>query len=345
MSDCRPITVCATIYRLFATVITRQVLEQWAEWLPEGLKGAIPGRSSRDTALGIELSVEQALLRKASLMGLSLDLKKFFNKIPRPPILFLLSHMGLPDAVLSVWGDFLQRGFRLPSIRGHLGVPIPSTNGVFEGDPLSILAQASINWHMFNFTTDPALCTHSFVDNWAWVTGVRFSFGRILNVIQTFCAALSLDISWSKSFAWATRAEDRVWIRQVSSRLLPAGEGLVVVMAAQDLGVAFRYRVRLGRGSAEARLAEGRQRMTRLEGMPRSLPSKARLLRQSVWPASLYGLEAHLIPAQTVSQLRTRAARALLGRKTSMSPFLALAVLFPFPLDPGCFFCRSRSVR
>ena len=260
MSDCRPITVCATIYRLFATVITRQVLDQWAKWLPEGLKGAIPGRSSRDTALGIELAVEQALLRKASLMGLSLDLKKFFNKIPRPPILFLLSHMGLPDTILSVWGDFLERGFRLPSIRGHLGVPIPSMNGVFEGDPLSILAQAAINWHMFHFTLDPDLSTHSFVDNWAWVTGVRFSFGRVLNMVQTFCGALSLEKSWSKSFAWATRAEDRAWIRQVVGKLLPSGEGLVVVMAAQDLGIAFRYRVRLGRGTSEARRAEGRQR-------------------------------------------------------------------------------------
>ena len=43
------------------------------------------------------------------------------------------------------------------------------------------------------------------------------------------------------------------------------------------------------------------------------------------------------MPDQVVAQFRTRAARALLGRRTSMSPFLALSVLFPFPLDPEAF--------
>ena len=43
------------------------------------------------------------------------------------------------------------------------------------------------------------------------------------------------------------------------------------------------------------------------------------MLRQSVCPSCLYGF-------------RTKAA--LLGRKTCTSPFLALAVLFPFPLHP-----------
>ena len=334
MRDCRPITVCATIYRLFATTVTRQVLRQWACWLPPGLKGAIPGRSSRDSAICVELQVEQALRSRSSLMGFSVDLQKFFNKIPRAPTLFLLSHMGLPSNVLQVWSRFLVQGDRLPSIGGHLGVPIPSSNGFFEGDPMSILAQTAVNWSMFQNMRFRELQTLSFVDNWAWVTGLRASFAAALSAIQGFCRSLALEISWPKSFAWATTKEDRSWIRKSAPMLVPHGHSLALVRTSVDLGIAFKYGVRLGRGAAEARIQEGRARLARLERLPRALRNKAHLLRQSIWPSCFYGFEGHLLPMQQIGQLRTHAARAILGRRTSMSPFLTLALLFPFPLDP-----------
>ena len=337
MADCRPITVCATIYRLFATTVTRQVLGQWAAWLPEGLKGSVPGRSSRDTALNVELDVEHALRANQPLMGFSIDLKKFFNKIPRPPVLFLLSVMGVPDDILTVWSSFLDKGDRVPLLGGHHGVPIPSSNGVFEGDPLSILAQCAVNWCMSRVLDLPGVKTSSFVDNWTYTVGSRSSFLAALHAARAFCASMALEISWPKSFGWATAPADRKWLRQSLGDALPDGQTLSLVSSVQDLGICFRFRKHLGRGAAEARFTEARARLTRLEQLPRTLRNKAHLLRLSVWPACFYGLEAHLVPDQVVAQFRTRAARALLGRRTSMSPFLALSVLFPFPLDPEAF--------
>ena len=51
MSQCRPITVFATIYRYFSSTITKLILKSWKGWLPSGIQGAMPGCAARDTAL------------------------------------------------------------------------------------------------------------------------------------------------------------------------------------------------------------------------------------------------------------------------------------------------------
>ena len=58
------------------------------------------------------------------------------------------------------------------------------------------------------------------------------------------------------------------------------------------------------------------------------------LLRLSVWPAAFYGLESFVMQAVTMDHLRSRAASALLGRRTTKSPFLALSILAEHTLDP-----------
>ena len=334
MAECRPITVFSTLYRFFASTITKSILQKWSEWFPKNVFGAMPGKSARDAALDVELHVERGLLNAATVLGFSVDLSRFFNAIPRAPMLYLLAHLGVPLQFVTVWTNFLASADRYPSIQGHLGAAVPSTTGAPEGDPCSILGQAAICWAMVTQMSYAHLHVTTYIDNWAWVAGTRHAFAMALHTVQHFCDALCLTISWAKSFAWALKASDRAWVRNFVAQLLPAGHSLALVDTSKDLGVAFRFRSRLGAGLTEARVQEGKERLARLEALPRTLPNKMLLLGQSVWPATFYGTESYFFPQAILDRLRTAAARALLGRKASMSSLLVLSVLTEAILDP-----------
>ena len=47
MSQLRPFTVYATPHRCFASTISRLVLLQRGTWFPKGVRGSLPGRSSK----------------------------------------------------------------------------------------------------------------------------------------------------------------------------------------------------------------------------------------------------------------------------------------------------------
>ena len=153
--------------------------------VPTGLMGAMPQRSCRDSALDLELQLEEALGSNIPLMGFAVGLHRFFNLLPRAPIFFMLHHLRVPEAIMQVWDHFLQKADRHPSIQQHLGVAIPSTNGVPEGDPLSILAQGAVCWHWHSFVEAPQLRVMSFVDTWCFTADSQAAFIFALQAVVT----------------------------------------------------------------------------------------------------------------------------------------------------------------
>ncbi|CAE7355188.1 unnamed protein product [Symbiodinium sp. CCMP2592] len=255
----RPITVYATVYRLWSSVAARAILQQWATWMPESVRGCLPGRGAREVSLVIQVMLESALLTGQAMGGFSLDIVKCFNQIPRQPLRQLLQHLHVPSDILEIWFQFLECNTRFALFHGDLGTPIASTTGVPEGDPLSVVGQIAICW------------------------------------------------------------------------------ALVARPLAKDLGVAFRFDRCGGLGKAAAHIAEGLQRLKRLQRQHRPLQNAAHLVQSGIWPAALYGLEGHHVPDNKLDQLRTGAARGICGDRHCMSPHLALECLTSAVLDPAVY--------
>ncbi|CAE7239566.1 unnamed protein product [Symbiodinium sp. CCMP2592] len=137
----RPITVYATIYRLWSSVAARSILRQWVTWMPESVRGCIPGRGVREISIVIQVMIESALQSGRALGGFSLDIVKCFNQLPRLPLRRLLLHLHVPSDIVEIWFQFLDCNTRFALFHGELGTPVASTTGAPEGDPMSVVGQ------------------------------------------------------------------------------------------------------------------------------------------------------------------------------------------------------------
>ena len=99
VADYRPICVLSVVSSLRA----KAALQHLARYSPVGLFGNLPGCSSADVWMQIQLAIERGHLDNRPLFGLSADLTKAFNMVPRVPVIALSRLCGLPENLCRPW--------------------------------------------------------------------------------------------------------------------------------------------------------------------------------------------------------------------------------------------------
>ena len=333
----RPITIYSTLYRVWSSCLTRKVLKEWAPHFPENIAGSLPGRSSRDLSYRQQHAIECALVHKRPRLGLSIDIVKCFNQLGWAPLYHMLHALGLPRDVLEFWFNCLSKMERRSAFLGDLGPAIRCYNGAPEGDPFSVAAMAGLCFWAHNLCATDGVVFDSYVDNWAWsgesTTAVQAAVPKALR----FLDSLRLPIDWKKSYLWATQRPDRLWWQKVRPHLFPPDCPVPLVCEAKDLGIAYKYDGRVHRVARNHRLEEGTQRLERLRQQPRSVLEKASLIQRGIWPQCLYGSEGHAFSLADLQTLRGKAARAITGHYSILSPHLALGALTDCVQDPQLY--------
>ena len=144
--DTRPITVLPTLFRLWSRIHAKKVFRAIVDLLPNELYGFVPGKGTLDAAMELQSMLEEAMNSGATVCGVSIDLSKCYNTIPREFVLLLAQRLGWPKRlVLSylAYHDGLERSFRF-----HDGMFAPTTSkiGVPEGDPLAVPIMIMVTW-------------------------------------------------------------------------------------------------------------------------------------------------------------------------------------------------------
>ena len=167
-ADARPITVLSCLYRLWGRVFVTQTLDHWSQSMPPPfMMGFVKGRSALDLSVCVSHSIEEALCSGDELSKVTLDLKRAFNTFPRRPIRELLVFLGLPPKLVGFWIQGLSVVSRHFDLQGSLSPGLGSTNGLCEGDPVSILGMLALCWLFVEVTSEFA-SPNCYVDNWAW---------------------------------------------------------------------------------------------------------------------------------------------------------------------------------
>ncbi|CAE7035963.1 unnamed protein product [Symbiodinium sp. CCMP2592] len=333
----RPITIFCTLYRVWGSIVTKNLLRSWAAVFPRAVAGSMPGRSSRELSYKQQHWIELALLQGSCRFGFSLDIVKCFNQLGWPPLRLLLTRMGVPAELADFWFGCQSRLKRHTCFLNDLSEGIGCYNGAPEGDPFSVAALAVVCAFAESLCREPEVAFDMYVDNWSWSSLSSASIERAVPKAVLFLQSLSLPIDWTKSYTWATTAAGRKWWKQARDRVFPAGVTVPAVSEVRDLGVAFKFDGRAHAVSRSARLQDGIDRLARLRHQPRSTLLKASMVQRGVWPACLYGAEGHSFQLAELHRLRGRAARAIVGHHKVLSPFLALSALSDVCQDPQVY--------
>ena len=344
IAESRPITVFSTLYRLWSSTLTKQVLQAWCRHFPSGIYGSMPGRSSRDLSWVLQSEVEKAVLDQQEMYGAAVDLVKAFNQLPWKPLEHILCRLQVPSHLVQFWTRSLRRVKRYPMLGGSLTAPLTAQNGAPEGDPFSVAAMAGICFFVDRVLQHSSLRFRSYVDNWSWTSAQPDAFLTDFPLALRALDALKVPVDWRKSYTWASSACARKWWHTTGPECFPDGVEIQVVSNVKELGVLMQFGGRTDTSARRALLDKGISRLQRLEKQPRPLLEKAAAVQSSVWPSSLYGCEALLWPLQDLQKLRGASSAALIGPSKVASPFLVHAALTDRLQDPAAY-CFETSLR
>ena len=210
--DLRPLTVCSTIYRLWARIRARQLGTQWQElWAHSELWGGRIGRGAEPLFTAVCLDLELCP-DDHQVAGLSFDLSKAFDRIPRNFLSKLLQRMSMPECVHKPYMGLLRFATRRFKLGPWLDKSQPIYGGILQGCPLSMIAiNAVVNiWLCTLSSVAVSSRPRAYVDDVSvtlasrCTTELRQKIQELLDKSHGFVQAIGGKLNVDKSFSFGS---------------------------------------------------------------------------------------------------------------------------------------------
>ena len=326
----RPIVLFSIIYRCWAGIRSRQMLQALKQHLPIDLLGFVPQKEASEFWFGVQLQIELCCQASTELYGFATDLVKAFNLLPRDPVFAIASHLGLPATLLDPWRLFLGSVTRRFMVRHTVSAPVQSCTGFPEGCPLSPLAMliTDFSYHCYLREFTPQVRCISFVDNWGCTASSLFGIAAGLSATCCFSDMMDVQLDHDKTYLWVNQASKRPALKHLGPRVVTEIKELG---GAMSFGGAIRNKPLVVRCQALEPLWKALRRSTA------PLRLKFQALRLKFWPKALHGISACPLGAQHIHSLRMSAVTALQIRPGGSSALLRLALAPNLESDPGFY--------
>lgn len=334
--EIRPITIFSLLYRLWASLICKQTLQQWNNWCPADISGLMPGRGAHLASYDTQAMLEFHRFSHEFPSGLTFDLKKCFNCIRQNIAFLLLVEMKLPPELVQQMQRSIEHMSRYWQISNEHFGPHHATWGFAEGDPFSVLIMISIAlaWTSFIKAKCPSIFPSAYADNWAWKaleTEPQIdAFKHTLQLTHLF----GLQIDSKKSWVWAVDTNHANALLGAFNEILP-GATFCRAHHERDLGLEILYSGGVRLGHRKQRFEQGLEKLQKLQKQHLSLSLKTRLLLASVYPSMFHGAEIHPVSIDKVDKLRSKVAAAVVGESHNLNPAVALLLAGNQVLDPN----------
>eukprot|EP00435_Cladocopium_sp_Y103_P023529 s1438_g5.t1 len=322
----RPITITSRIYRNWARYRSMQIIEHVKPLLAPQVAGAISGVSADLMAASLLLEVEKAVLSNHPRIGITIDLVKCFNAIPRQPVLAAMAKLGVPWQIIRALDSMFKQMHRLLELSGEVGDEWFSTTGVPEGCAMSIISMLSLSvWvaeHLkANVDSHTAVCL-TFADNWALVTDTFSQLQTGVDALSKLVGSLRMKIAADKSWAWATHTKQRAAL----ANLVLDGVSVPQKLVATELGCDVSYCKKVTKATTKKRLLKTSRVLKRVSS--KRLPKRFKVTMSQQLSTGLSGYGSELVhhSAADLRLVRTAVCRAIGRSRAGNNPFLSTCV-------------------
>eukprot|EP00435_Cladocopium_sp_Y103_P031943 s1553_g8.t1 len=328
VSRFRPIVIFSIIYRTWARLRARQLLRWLTPWMGVEAYGFMPGCEPSQLWLLLQGEIETALQNGSSLCGLSTDLQRAFNFIPRQHTFELASHLGVPTRILGPWRSFLDHCTRAFDVRGTLSPCTRSTCGMPEGDAMSVygMVQLCFAWHLYMRAYAPQIRSLSFVDNLCLVSLLPELLASGLTCLLEFFKLWNLTVDAAKSYCWALTEPHR---KELAA--LPFAR----VDHAHELGGVLSFTRRRFTGLQQKRISRLPPLWKRLQTSRAPLRLKLAAIPTVFWASALHGINGSCMGENHLDTLRSQAMRSLRLAHAGVNGLLCLTLSSTPVADPG----------
>ncbi len=333
VGDFRPIIIYSTIYRSWASLRARSILQHVATFADGHQFGFLPTCETTEIWMVLQGLIELSHMSGEVKCGYVTDVVKAFESIPRQPVFDLCLQLGVDPIVIRLWSSFLFSMERRFKLNDTVGPGLRSTSGFPEGCGMSCVAMAivDLSFHCYMRAFCPSPVAISYVDNLELIAENVATLGHAIPCVQAWADMWMLQLDDEKTYVWGNTPECR---RDLAIL------GWVIREVARDLGAQINY----GRKKT---VKEQQNRLEALSPLWRLLSrtwapefQRMQLLYQAFWPKAFHGISNCTLGWHHVVHLRTAAMKALRLGRGGANPGLRLGLLSASPLcDPGFYQC------
>ena len=320
VNEYRPITIFGFAYRCWASLHARHLLDWTDSWAHPDIHGNRKHHQAAHLWSSIVQQIEDAYTSNHPLSGLTADIEKAYNCLPRWPVFCAALYAGTSIDVLTGWAGAVSSMKRHFKVRDSFSNGFETSTGLAEGCALSCYGMLLLDHllHSWLSAQSPAVRCLSFVDNWDLLTWDPQWAIKQLDLVLQFASLLDLTVDRGKTYGWSTHAEVRAAMR---------GAGIVTKHAARDLGAHVAYSKQHTNAAVTDRIESLDSFWPLLRRSPSPYALKVRALRTVAWKRGLHAVSSAPIGRSRWTVLRSKAAQALWGRRAGVNPMVLLGLV------------------
>lgn len=322
----RPITVFSMAYRCFSSLTARALLDWADDWAHPDVFGNRKGHQTSHLWRTLVTEIQVAHDQGLPLSGVTADIEKCYNCLPRFPILAIALHCGVPFPSVVAWSGALASMERRFKVRESFSGSCKTSTGLAEGCALSCFGMLLLDdvLHRFVHAMNPNIRVLSFVDNWDFLTFDSRASLQQLDLLLDFARLTDLTVDRQKTFAWSTDARVRGSFR---------AHNIPVKHHARDLGAHVAFSKQRTNRAVTDRLRDLDLLWDRLRRSKAGYRAKLRALRTVAWPRGLFGIASAPVGHSIWLNCRRAATKALAFNKPGVNPLILLGMVESFA-DP-----------
>ena len=251
--------------------------------------------------------------------GVSLDLSKAYNTLPRCVLEVINKRLGL-GGFWSPYAAYLDGLQRHMVVQNNWGEGIKSVTGVPEGCPYAVIQMILITW-VFTLAVhnDTGIELHSFVDDWVLADEDNHKVAKATSLVQKLTQKFGLILSLSKSAAFASSSKQSKLLTKV---LESYDLHIPIVGNFEGLGVQFHAWGSFRTTARDTRLNKASRCLKRLQGLPWNASKKTAVIKRGLLPQAFYGCETQPFGKTVLGQFRAKANHAVWNSKQYHAHFL-----------------------